>query len=55
MKICVTTASGVEAVTKREIYKLLGIDPPALNGRLCFEGGEEEIAKCTAAVGIGRR
>ena len=55
MKICVTTASGVEAVTKREIYKLIGVDAPALNGRLCFEGGWEEIAKCNMYLRTANR
>ncbi|MBQ7373957.1 MAG: class I SAM-dependent RNA methyltransferase [Clostridia bacterium] len=55
MKICVTSASGVEAVTKREIYKLLGVDAPALNGRLCFEGGWEEIAKCNIYLRTANR
>lgn len=55
MKICVTTASGVEAVTKRELYRLLGVDPPALNGRLCFDGGWEEIAKCNLYLRTANR
>lgn len=55
MKICVTTASGVEAVTKREIYKLLGVDAPAISGRLCFEGGWDEIAKCNMYLRTANR
>lgn len=55
MKISVTTASGVEAVTKREIYKLLGLDAPAINGRLCFDGGWEEIAKCNMHLRTANR
>lgn len=55
MKICVTTASGVEAVTKRELYRLLQVDPPALNGRLCFDGGWEEIAKCNMYLRTANR
>lgn len=46
MKIAVSSASGIEAVTKRELYKLLGINAPAIRGRITFDGGEEEIAKC---------
>ncbi|MBO6264251.1 MAG: class I SAM-dependent RNA methyltransferase [Clostridia bacterium] len=45
MKICVTTASGVEAVTKREIFKVLGLaDLSAINGRIVFDGGWREIS-----------
>lgn len=55
MKICVTTASGVEAVTKRELYRLFKIDPPALNGRICFDGEWEEIAKCNMYLRTANR
>lgn len=55
MKICVTSASGVEAVTKREIYKLLQVDAPAINGRLCFEGGWEDIARCNMYLRTANR
>lgn len=55
MKICVTSASGVEAVTKREIYRLLQVDAPAISGRLCFEGGWEEIAKCNMYLRTANR
>ena len=55
MKISVTTASGVEAVTKREIYKLLGVDAPAINGRICFDGGWEDIAKCNMHLRTANR
>ena len=55
MKICVTSASGVEAVTKREIYKLLGLDAPAINGRLCFDGGFEDVARCNMFLRTANR
>lgn len=55
MKICVTSASGVEAVTKREIYRLLGKDAPAINGRLCFEGDWEDVARCNMFLRTANR
>ncbi len=46
MKIAVSSAFGLEAVVKRELYNL-GIEKaPAFNGRLIFDGNEETIAKC---------
>lgn len=45
MKICATTASGVEAATKREIYRLTGRENlSAINGRICFDGDYEDLA-----------
>lgn len=56
MKLCVTSASGIEAVTKRELNKILGIeDLAALNGRISFDGGVEEIAKCNLLLRTGNR
>ncbi|MBE5742559.1 MAG: class I SAM-dependent RNA methyltransferase [Clostridiales bacterium] len=55
MKICVTCASGVEAVTKREIYRLFKIDAPAISGRICFEGDWEQIAKCNLYLRTANR
>lgn len=56
MKICVTTASGIEAVTKREIYKITGIENlAAVDGRICFEGGFEDIAKCNLYLRTANR
>lgn len=55
MKICVTSASGVEAVTKREIFKLLNKDAPAISGRLCFEGDWEDIARCNMYLRTANR
>ena len=55
MKIAVTTASGVEAVTKRELFKL-GIDnPPAINGRMVFEGDEKTLAECNIHLSTASR
>lgn len=45
MNLCVTTASGIEAVTKRELYKLIGKDDlAAINGRIKFEGDNRDVA-----------
>lgn len=46
MKIAVSTASGIEVVCKRELYNLGIENAPAINGRLIFEGGLDEIEKC---------
>ena len=46
MKITITAPSGLEGVTKRELYSLLKVESKSINGRLSFEGGIEEVAKC---------
>ena len=56
MKICVTTASGVEAATKRELYKITGIkDLAAIDGRITFEGDIESVAKCNLYLRTANR
>lgn len=46
MELCVTSASGVEAVTKRELYKLTGKeDLSAINGRIRFDGDFSLVSK----------
>lgn len=56
MKICVTSASGIEAVTKRELYKIIGKeDLPAINGRIKFEGDESDVVKCNLNLRTGNR
>lgn len=45
MKICVSSASGVEAVTKRELYNLGYGDVPFINGRGTFEGDFRDVAR----------
>ena len=56
MKICVATASGIEAVTKREIYKLTGKDDlSAVNGRITIDGGFEEISLLNLRLRTGNR
>lgn len=56
MKICVTSASGIEAVTKRELYKIIGKeDLSAINGRIKFEGDESDVVKCNLNLRTGNR
>ncbi len=56
MEICVTSASGIEAVTKRELYKIIGKeDLSAINGRIKFEGDESDVAKCNLNLRTGNR
>ncbi len=45
MIISVATASGVEAVTKRELERFGIENAPAINGRIRFEGDYETVAK----------
>lgn len=44
--ILVCTSAGVEAVTKRELYKLGVTDCPATDGRLCFRGDLADVISC---------
>ncbi len=44
MKLSVASASGVEAVTKRELKKFGIENAPAINGRIKFEGDIETVA-----------
>lgn len=46
MKISVSAPAGLEGVTKREIYNLLGVDAPAKQGSVVFDGDVKTIAKC---------
>ncbi len=46
MKISVSAPSGLEGVTKRELYKLLKVDAKSINGRLSFEGDIFSVALC---------
>lgn len=56
MEICVTSASGIEAVTKRELYKIIGKeDLSAINGIIKFEGDESDVAKCNLNLRTGNR
>ncbi|MBQ2712320.1 MAG: class I SAM-dependent RNA methyltransferase [Clostridia bacterium] len=45
-RIAVCCASGVEAITKREMIALGLPEAPAENGRLCFNGDADDIALC---------
>ena len=53
--ISVSAASGIEAVTKRELYNLGVTDAPAKNGRISFTGDGELIAKCNLLLRTANR
>ena len=55
MQILVSTASGIEAVTKRELSKLGVSDAPALNGRIAFEGDNELLYGCNLFLSTASR
>lgn len=55
MRICVSCASGVEAVTKRELYKLGYGEIPAVNGRLYFDGDYIDLFKCNLFLRTANR
>ena len=55
MRICVSCASGCEAVLKRELYKLGYGDLPAINGRIYFEGDIADVAKCNLFLRTANR
>ena len=46
LSLSVTAASGVEAVTKRELQDLGYLPSAAVNGRICFSGDFSDVAKC---------
>lgn len=57
MIISVSTASGLEAVAKRELikYGVASGSLPALNGRISFEGDAKSLAECNMLLGsVGR-
>ena len=55
MRICVSCASGCEAVLKRELYKLGYGDLPAINGRIYFDGDISSVAKCNLYLRTANR
>ncbi len=46
LKLTVTCASGVEKITKKELFRLGYGDVPALNGALTFEADSLAVARC---------
>jgi len=46
LDILVCTSAGVEAVTKRELFKLGINDCPATDGRLAFKGDLQDLCEC---------
>ncbi|MBP5372891.1 MAG: class I SAM-dependent RNA methyltransferase, partial [Clostridia bacterium] len=55
MKIVVSTASGIEAVTKRELNSLGVLSAPAINGRIAFEGDNALLYKCNLFLSTASR
>lgn len=56
MKICITTASGIETVTKREIAEITGeTELKAQDGRICFDGDFETVTKCNLLLRTANR
>ena len=55
MKIVVTSASGVEAVTKRELYKLGYGEVPFINGSGYFEGDWYDLVKVNLMLATAGR
>ena len=53
--LSVSSAAGIEAVTKRELNNLGISDAPAINGRLCFKGDEKDIARCNLFLRTANR
>ena len=54
-EISVSCAAGIEAVTKRELFKLGVEDAPAKNGRIVFNGDENMVAKCNLHLRTANR
>ena len=55
MIISVACASGIEAVTKRELLKLGIENAPAINGRIDFEGDWKTVAECNMHLSTASR
>lgn len=53
--ICVTTAFGIEGITKRELAKLGKENIPAKNGMFSFYGNEFDVAKCNMFLRTAER
>ena len=46
LNITVTSASGLESVTKKELERLGFENPPAINGELTFSGSAIDLVRC---------
>lgn len=46
LNISVSAPAGLESVTKKELFKIIGTDAAAHNGRIGFTGNIETVAKC---------
>ena len=55
MKLYIPVASGVEASVKRQLRQLGYGDCPALSGRICLEGGWQDVARLNVCLRAGER
>ncbi len=55
LKISVSSASGIEAITKRELKSLGYGDIPSYNGRMNFIGSMEDVARCNMFLRTANR
>lgn len=55
MKIVVSSASGIEAVTKRELNGIGVMDAPSINGRIAFLGDLSLLYKCNLFLSTASR
>lgn len=55
LKISVSSASGIEAITKRELKSLGYGDIPSYNGRMNFIGKMEDVARCNMFLRTANR
>lgn len=53
--ISVSSAAGIEAVTKRELKSLGITDAPAVNGRINFKGDLNKVAECNLRLRTANR
>ncbi len=53
--IAVSSAAGIEGVTKRELFALGVKDAPAVNGRILFKGDERKIIDCNLRLRTASR
>lgn len=55
MNISISSAAGVELAVKKELYRLGYGDLPAINGRITFEGDENDVCKCNLLLRTANR
>jgi Predicted N6-adenine-specific DNA methylase len=53
--LSISSSSGIEAVTKRELFDLGYAPSPAVNGRINLEGGPGDVARCNLCLATAGR